>query len=154
MIWPTCRLLLRRIPSATAARFTRRVRGSRGKSRCSWAIKLANPLSCGLIMLASVVRDVLCAATIVANPRYGGYFLLNSSKFYCPLVRGKTQYVLNLAHVTRGALSEFKDTFQFYSVKHAQRLERGKLCSLKVRQTPCRSGRGERACGHPPPFSP
>jgi len=39
--------------------------------------KLANTLSCGLIIFASVVRGVLCAATIVANPRYEGYFLLN-----------------------------------------------------------------------------
>ena len=28
-----------------------------------------------------------CVATIVANPRCGGYFLLNLLTFYCPLVR-------------------------------------------------------------------
>src|SRR2546425_12030214 len=76
-ICPTCRLLLRRIPSATAARFTIRVSGSRDRSQCSWAIKLANTLSCGLIIVASVVQGGFCVATIVAVPGCGGYTLLN-----------------------------------------------------------------------------
>jgi len=53
------------------------------------------PLTSYDIHLASVERGVLCAATIVANPRYGGYFLLNLSKFYCPLVSIHLQEALH-----------------------------------------------------------
>ena len=65
-----------------AARFTTRVSGSSGKSRCSWVIKLANILSCALIMSASGVWGVLCVAMIVANPCHGGYFLLTTTDFF------------------------------------------------------------------------
>src|SRR3989442_12755411 len=74
---PTCRLLLRKTPTATAAKLMMRVSGSKGRSRCSCAIKLANTLSCGLIIVASVVQGGFCVATIVAVPGCGGYTLLN-----------------------------------------------------------------------------